>query len=498
MTTTPDGDVRQVKALLRTGLALVLFFELATWLLGAHFDPVRLHSEKPFIAFDIALVSIAFCASCFGWFSSHWRAVAMAFCLILIASRTLLSFAINKNEPLVLMLFVLVLGTAVLVPWDWRWQGMLTLAGLFAFALAVMGGAVEPMDLDRWMVLAAIGAFGLSFTALKEHHRSQAVLIEALIDKEERLAGSQAVLRKLFDAVPDIVTLTRFSYGKLLEVNEEALKRTGLTREEALATSVIKMAAWVQPEERAAYVERLQREGRVRDLEVDFRLRGTVAPYLMSAVVIEIENELYALNVARDATGIKENERALREAQERLSAQVERLTATEALLRAQVAEREAAERVAREREATLRKVFEASIDTITINRLSDGRYIDLNKEFLTTGYSREQALAATTQQLGIWSDAEQFIAFRRRIVCSGRVRDMEVDFRTRNGRVVPCLISGAVVELGGEQCVVSIVRDISVRKRMEQELVAAREAALAARRPSPNFSPACRTRSAPR
>ena len=56
--------------------------------------------------------------------------------------------------------------TAVLVPWDWLWQGMLRLAGLFAFALAVMGGAVEPMDLDRWMVLAAIGAFGLSFTAL--------------------------------------------------------------------------------------------------------------------------------------------------------------------------------------------------------------------------------------------------------------------------------------------------------------------------------------------
>ena len=128
------------------------------------------------------------------------------------------------------------------------------------------------------------------------------------------------MLRKLFDAVPDIVTLTRFSDGSCMEVNEEVLKRTGLTREEALATSVIKMAAWVQPEERAAYVERLQREGRVRDLEVDFRLRGTVVPYLMSAVVIEIENELYALNVARDATGIKENERALREAQERLSA----------------------------------------------------------------------------------------------------------------------------------------------------------------------------------
>jgi PAS domain-containing protein len=289
LTTVTEGDVRQLKALLRTGLGAVLFFELATWLLGAHFDPVRLHFERPFIAFDIALVGVAFCTTCFEWFSSHWRAVAMAFCLILIASRTLLSFAINRDEPLVLMLFVLVLCSAVLVPWNWRWQGMLSLAGLFAFAFAVINGTIEPMDLDRWMVLAATGAFGLSFSALKEHHRSQTHLIQALIEKEARLAGSQAVLRKLFDAVPDIVTLTRFSDGKLFEVNEEVLKRTGLRREEALATSVVNLAAWVRPEERAAYVERLKREGRVRDLEIDFLLGGTVAPYLMSAVTVELD-----------------------------------------------------------------------------------------------------------------------------------------------------------------------------------------------------------------
>jgi hypothetical protein len=38
----------------------------------------------------------------------------------------------------------------------------------------------------------------------------------------------------------------------------------------------------------------------------------------MSAVVVEIDGEAHALTVARDATSIRENERALREAQERL------------------------------------------------------------------------------------------------------------------------------------------------------------------------------------
>jgi PAS domain S-box-containing protein len=130
------------------------------------------------------------------------------------------------------------------------------------------------------------------------------------------------MLRTLFDAVPDIMTLTRFSDGKLFEVNEEFLKRIGLDRKAALATSVVQLDAWTDLEERDRYIAQLLKESRVRDLAVDFRLRGVVAPYLMSAAVVEIDGEAHALNVVRDATSIRENERALREAQQRLRAQV--------------------------------------------------------------------------------------------------------------------------------------------------------------------------------
>jgi len=245
------ADMGQLNTLLRTGLGLVFLFEVVTWLAVARFDPELLHTEQPFFLFDIALVGAALGLTYFRWFGRNWSPVTMAFCLMLIASRTLSTLAIDQDEPLLLALFVLVLGTAVLVPWSVRWQGVLTLAGLIAFAIAAMNGAVKPADLHRWLVLAAIGAFALSFTALKSHHRSQTILIDALLDKEKRLAKSEAMLRTLFDAVPDIVTLTRFSDGKLLEINEEFLKRTGLGREQALATTVLQLGAWVHPEDRA-------------------------------------------------------------------------------------------------------------------------------------------------------------------------------------------------------------------------------------------------------
>ncbi len=484
-----ESDSRKLKTLFRTGLGMVLFFEVATWFEAARFEHPLLHAEWPFFAFDIALVGAAFCLTYFKRFERNWRVVAMAFCLILIASRAMSALAAGEDEPLLLALFVLALGAAVHVPWSVRWQGGLTLAGLIAFAIAALEGIVEPNHLQRWVVLAATMAFAMSFTALKDHYRSQALLIEELLDKQKTLTKSQAVLRTLFDAVPDMVALTRLGDGKLLEVNDEFLRRIGLSREQALATTTVQACAWARPEDRDKYVQQMKQKGRARKLEFDFRFQGVVAPYLMSSVTVEIDGELLALNVACDVTQIKENERALRQAQERLSAQVEELTAAQTRLRAEVAEREAAERAARERETTLRKVFETSLDSITIRRASDGVYLEVNKEFeRLTGYSRQEALGKTSEDLHLRTALGQSAAaFCRNVEVQGQVRNIEANFRTKDGQIVPCLISAGVVEIGGKRCVVSVTRDITRIKENERELIAAREAALAAARAKSEF-----------
>jgi PAS domain-containing protein len=44
-------------------------------------------------------------------------------------------------------------------------------------------------------------------------------------------------------------------------------------------------------------------------------------------------------------------------------------------------------------EAKLRKIFETSSDSITINRLSDGRYLEVDEAFQAYGYTREEVLS---------------------------------------------------------------------------------------------------------
>jgi two-component system sensor histidine kinase/response regulator len=178
----------------------------------------------------------------------------------------------------------------------------------------------------------------------------------------------------------------------------------------------------------------------------------------------------------------------LRSNEDLMGEQIMELTAAHARLKVEVAERQAAERVASQREVTLRRIFDASLDAMTIKRVSDGVYLEVNSEFeQLTGYSRAEAIGKTAKELGLWDEPEQSAKFYDRIKERGLMRDRESAFKAKDGRTFQGLVSVRLIELDGEQCVVSATRDITERKAMERELVSAREAALAASQAKSEF-----------
>ncbi len=141
----------------------------------------------------------------------------------------------------------------------------------------------------------------------------------------------------------------------------------------------------------------------------------------------------------------------------------------------------------RENEEKLWKVFEANPDVVTISRFPDGRYLDVSGEFLTSGYTREDAIGATDRQLGVWAHEAERKEFNARLRSDGQVRNLEATFRTRQGVNVPCLISGAVVQLSQGPCVIAVTRDISQIKQAEEQLIEAHRTAEAASRAKSDF-----------
>ena len=284
-----------------------------------------------------------------------------------------------------------------------------------------------------------------------------------------------ALLHKIFDAALDELTIVRFSDGVILYVNDEFLKR-GYTRAEVLGKTIVELGLWTSKHDHRRLLVKLREQGFLRNQEVEAKMRdGRVVPCLLSSTLVDLNGEQCVFSVAREITELKS-------IQDNLGATVAKLTETERQLKAEIERRDQLEARMRMSEEKLRKIIEASPESIAINSMVDGRYIETNAQFRTIGYSDEEVAAKPSGELGVWARPDQFRDFVRRLRAKSLVRNMEADFRTKDGAVHPCLISGAVIDLDGEPCVVSFTSDISRLKRAEQEMIDSREAALAASR----------------
>ena len=125
-------------------------------------------------------------------------------------------------------------------------------------------------------------------------------------------------------------------------------------------------------------------------------------------------------------------------------------------------------RLAEERFAA---TFHASPIGIVITRMSDGRVIDANDEFLRlSGYSREQLIGKNGDEVKLWVNDAQRQEIADRLQNHEAVRSVEVDFRRGSGETGVALLSTAQIELDGHTCVLSMVYDITERKRAQQEV----------------------------
>jgi len=124
-----------------------------------------------------------------------------------------------------------------------------------------------------------------------------------------------------------------------------------------------------------------------------------------------------------------------------------------------------------ESEERYRKAFRTSPDSVNINRLADGLYLDVNEGFeQLTGWSSDEVLGKTSAQISIWHD----LADRQRLVevlrKDGRCTNLEADFVKKDGGVVHALMSAAVVSFNGVPCILSITRDIGEMRRAQAQI----------------------------
>ena len=116
-------------------------------------------------------------------------------------------------------------------------------------------------------------------------------------------------------------------------------------------------------------------------------------------------------------------------------------------------------------------MFNTIPDAVLITRLRDGLFIEVNHGFSKlSGYTREEAINKTTLEVDIWFDPTERARFIVLLTETGVIEDMEFQFRKKNGRPLLGLLSARVIQINDEPHILSVVRDITSRKKMEEKL----------------------------
>jgi two-component system cell cycle sensor histidine kinase/response regulator CckA len=142
-----------------------------------------------------------------------------------------------------------------------------------------------------------------------------------------------------------------------------------------------------------------------------------------------------------------------------------------------ISDRVRAEKALRDSEEKFSKAFHGSPDSININRFDDGVYLEINEGFTRmTGYTQADVLgrSSTPRDLGIWVEQADRQRMVDVLVERGGV-ELEAPFRRKDGTILLGLMSARLIEIDGVKCVLTITRDVTERRKMEEALLTAQK-----------------------
>ena len=242
-----------------------------------------------------------------------------------------------------------------------------------------------------------------------------------------KLKASLEKYRMAFEVSPDVVTMSRVSDGKYLEINARYTEVSGYAKEEVIGKTTIELGIWVQPEDREKFIKELTKTGSLYHYPARFRRKnGEIFHALISAHLIKLDGEDYLFTYTRD---VEDNVRT----------------------------REALE----QSELKFRQSFNISPFAIAITNLQTGCYEEVNEVFLEeTGYHRDEIIGKTAEELHFWVDYSQRKAFLEEVLKKNYVKDVPVLLRMKNGDKIQALVSSSVIHLNGVPHLLSISRNI--------------------------------------
>jgi PAS domain S-box-containing protein len=297
---------------------------------------------------------------------------------------------------------------------------------------------------QRWLYVSTDPIFS------EEHPGRPVQVVSALVDvsrqrdAEARLREREAVLTTVFQLVPDTLTITRLHDGQYIDVNRNWDPLCGYTRDEAVGRTSRDLNLWVDPAQRVQMVERIQRDGEVRGMQVAFRHRdGRVLQCRVSGSQFESAGETYLLLSVRNIDAELAAENA----------------------------RQAAERLLRENEYKYATIFQLSPIPLGLVSMDNAKIVEVNEIWQSQfGYRREEVVGHTALEMAFWESPEERMRMEDELKANDRLDRLEIKHRHKDGHFLTCLMSARLFDMDKGRMFIFALLDMTRQYEIEREI----------------------------
>lgn len=344
---------------------------------------------------------------------------------VLVSAIVLTSTFLSRGKMVAVVLYcILALG---LINW-FEQRGMLP-------------GTLPPTGWTVWVIQAVVIVIIL-ISALAGQYRLQEAFdtqkkaLSLAYEAETALKESQERFKALFRNNPVACLVQSLDNRVTVDVNDAYLLASGFSRKDLVGQPPPNL--WAEPAEEQAFWNTLNTHERVNGMYArGLRRDGSRFDSLVYAELIQQGDERLMIGMVVDMSAEEKSRRALQQSEARFS-----------------------------------KAFRHSPICMTLTRLSDGRYLEVNDACEQVFGGRPQDfIGKTSLETGVWPSQkvrEDYVGTMRR---NGRLMGYETEVCNRKGELVEVKVWAEIIEIEGEACALSFVLNVAEEKRRRSMLM---------------------------
>lgn len=254
---------------------------------------------------------------------------------------------------------------------------------------------------------------------------------------EEERDRNMERLTRIFNHSPSVMIAQSAITGVIVAVNPAFERCYGYRRDQALGRTDAFL--WADQEQRQRYREQLLTERRTdQESVLGRRSDGSTFPVLVSSEMGEDIDDRLVITTVIDVTEQNDTFERLRRSEERFA-----------------------------------KAFNFSPLNLAITRLSDGKILEINTaNQMALGMTEDRIKGKTVMDLGAWESPSDRDAFVARLKREGHIHGLELRMKDRNGQPMDTRVWAELIDLEGEECILTCTVDITVERQRQSQLFA--------------------------